>query len=80
MPKYSQKWMCEAYKTDTKIRMAVWRLDEENDTVEIPLDTQVKYAKIIYPSKCDGKIITTENSIFVTLDRPNMAVAVEVEI
>lgn len=80
MPKYSQKWMCEAYKMEGKIRMAVWRLDEEKDTIEIPLNSDVKAVKIIYPTKCDGKATASKNSVSLTLDRPNCAAVLEIEI
>ena len=80
MPEYSSKWKCEAYKTDSKIRMAVWRLDDENNTIKIPLDNQVKSAKIIYPSANNGEVTATENGVTVTLDRQNTAALIEVEI
>ena len=80
MPEYSSKWKCEAYKTDSKIRMAVWRLDDENNTIKIPLDNQVKSAKIIYPLANNGEVTATENGVTVTLDRQNTAALIEVEI
>ncbi len=81
IPNHSNKWLCEAYKMTGKIRMALWRMDESCDTVEIPLDCPVKNVKIIYPQKCDGKATKScQDSISVTLDRPYTAMVVELEI
>ena len=79
MPTYSQKWMCEAYKLPSKLRMAVWRMDEEKNTLAIPLDKEYKSAKILYPSVCDGSIELQENCLTVCLNSPCTAVVIEVE-
>ncbi|MBO5262044.1 MAG: alpha-galactosidase [Clostridia bacterium] len=77
MPEYSQSWMCEAYKLPSKIRMAVWRMDDSIATKEIPLCKKIKSAKILYPSSCDGKVALCENGISVTLNNPCTAAVIE---
>ena len=79
MPKYSQKWMCEAYKLPSKIRLAVWRMDENKDTVSLPLGVNIKSAKILYPSRCDGEVKFDGTSLSVTLNSPCTAAIIEVE-
>ena len=79
MPEYSQSWMCEAYKLTDKIRMAVWRMDEDKDTVTIPLDREYKNAKILYPSNCDGKISLYKDTLTVALNNPCTAAVIEIE-
>ena len=78
MPQYSQKWMCEAYKLDGKVRMAVWRMDESRDTLEIPLGKEIKDVKILYPSNCDGRVKAQGENVMVTLNNPCTAVVIEV--
>ncbi len=77
MPQYSQKWMCEAYRLPNKIRMAIWRMDESKDTLEIPLGKAVKDVKILYPSKCNGEVRAIGEKIVVTLNSPCTAVVLE---
>ena len=78
MPQYSDTWMCEAYRLPDKIRMAVWRMDEQKDTIKIPLDCEIKNAKILYPSHCDGKITKQGSELTVTLNNPCTAAVVEI--
>jgi hypothetical protein len=79
MPKYSKKWMCEAYKLPSKIRLAVWRMDENKDTVSLPLGVNIKSAKILYPSRCDGEVKFDGTSLSVTLNSPCTAAVIEVD-
>ena len=79
MPEYSQKWMCEAYKLPKKIRLAVWRMDENKDTVSLPLGVNIKSAKILYPSKCEGKVEFCGADLSVTLNSPCTAAVIEVD-
>ena len=78
LPQYSQKWMCEAYKLDGKIRMAVWRMDEDVDTVSLPLGSDIKSAAILYPSRCDGGVKANGQELLVTLNSPCTAAVIEV--
>ena len=78
MPEYSQSWMCEAYKLSSKIRLAVWRMDEDKDTVTLPLGVDIKDAKILYPSRCDGKVEFCEKDLSVTLNSACTAAVIEV--
>ena len=80
MPQYSQSWMCEAYRLTDKIRMAVWRMDKEQDTLKIPLNVPLKDVKILYPSKCDGYACAENTSVSVTLNQPCTAVIIEATI
>ncbi len=80
MPRYADTWMCEAYKMPRKIRMAVWRMDEEKDRITIPFDDDIKSAKILYPSRCEGAISTQGKELTVTLNSPCTAAIIEMEI
>ena len=80
MPEYSQSWMCEAYKLKDKIRMAVWRMDEKKDTIEIPLKMKIEDAKILYPSSCKGSVSINSQALIVTLNNPCTAVVIEATI
>lgn len=80
MPQYSDTWMCEAYKLPHKIRMAIWRMDEQKASIKIPLGCGIKDAKILYPSHCDGKITPQGNDLTVTLNSPCTAAVIEIEI
>lgn len=80
MPKYTDTWMCEAYKLPRKIRMAVWRMDEEKDRITIPFEDDIKSARILYPSRCEGAISTQGKELTVTLNSPCTAAIIEMEI
>ena len=80
MPKYENTWLCEAYKLPTCIRLAVWRLNDDGNTFEIPLDREIKNAKILYPSVCDGSISFKGQRLTVTLNSPCTAAVIEVNI
>ena len=79
MPRYADTWMCEAYKMPRKIRMAVWRMDEEKDRITIPFEDDIKSAKILYPSRCEGAISTQGKELTVTLNSPCTAAIIEME-
>ena len=80
MPRYADTWMCEAYKLPRKIRMAVWRMDEEKDRITIPFEDDIKSARILYPSRCEGAISTQGKELTVTLNSPCTAAIIEMEI
>ena len=80
LPKYSQSWLCEAYRVDNKIKMALWRLEGSDPCVNIPLDKNIKSIKILYPSRCDGSVSFDGQNAKITLNNINSALAVEVEI
>lgn len=77
MPQYSDTWMCEAYKIEDTVRLAVWRMDENKSTLEIPLDKEIKDAKILYPSLCEGKINAKGSILEVTINNPCSAMVIE---
>ena len=79
MPQYSDTWMCEAYKLPSKIRMAVWRMDESKNTITLPLGVNIKSAKILYPSKCDGELKFIGAELSVTLNSVCTAAVIEVD-
>ena len=80
MPKYENKWLCEGYLLPDKIRLGVWRMDENNSSFSIPLDRKIKSAKILYPSVCDGSVTVEDTGIKVTLNSPCTACVIECEI
>ena len=59
--------MCAAYKDGKTVRMAVWRMDGEKDTVFIPFGKKIKDAKILYPSKINSEIKIAEGGVSVKL-------------
>lgn len=80
MPKYENTWMCEGYKFDNTVRLAVWRMDENKDTLSVPLNKKIKDAKILYPSDCQGNVSFANDTLSVTLNSKLSAVVIEAEL
>ena len=80
MPKYENKWLCEAYLLKDKIRLAVWRMDENKSSLNIPLPEDIKSAKILYPQVCDGYVTVDSRELCVTLNSPCTACVIEADI
>lgn len=79
MPKYDQKWLCESYELKNKIRLALWRMDEKESSLSVPVGKKIKSAKILYPSKCDGCVSFDNEDLIASLDRCHTAMVVEIE-
>lgn len=52
--KYGDGWLCLGMKSSGHIRLALWRMDGEADTVEIPLEANE--VKIGYPLNSECKV------------------------
>jgi alpha-galactosidase len=78
IPNVQSKFFCSAYKTPSCIRMGVWRMDSENDTLFIPLDTDKQNVRVRYPLDNGARIERVEGGINVTLPEQFSAVIVEV--
>ncbi len=78
IPHVSNKIFCSAYKTPTCIRMGVWRMDSENETVFIPLDTEYKDVRVRYPRSNGARIERVRGGVEVTLPEQFTAAIVEV--
>jgi alpha-galactosidase len=76
-PVYGDGWACLAFRTPTAIRMGVWRLHGEDDTVVIPLAKAGKTLSVLYPSTFDGVAERVEEGVRVTLPRNSTAVLLE---
>ena len=78
IPHASDKIFCSAYKTPSCIRMGVWRMDSENETVFIPLDTEKQNVCVRYPIDNGAKIERVDGGVNVTLPERFTAVIVEI--
>lgn len=75
IPKYGDGWLCLGMKSNEHTRLAVWRMDDESDTVEIPLEAN--NVKIGYPSASECKVTKNNNKIKVFLPEKYMATILE---
>ncbi|MBQ9744550.1 MAG: alpha-galactosidase [Clostridia bacterium] len=67
IPQYDGEFLCEAYKFEGSVHMAVWRMETDCDTVTIPLNKKIRDAKILYPLNNNSEIKITENTVTVKL-------------
>jgi len=80
IPKYGDGWLCMSQKTDKKIRMTLWRMDDDKNSCHIPLEYNVSNVIVIYPSNYSGKVIKENGGIFVSLPKRFTAVVLETDI
>ncbi len=80
VPKYTDDIMCEAYRYEKCIRMAVWRMETDTSTVRIPISEKIKDARIIYPSSPKARVSFTDAGAAVSLDEPLYAIIIELSI
>ena len=80
IPKYGDGIICEAYRTENKIRMAVWRMETDTDEITVPLTEIIKNAKIIYPKTPKGNVSITDKGVNVHLNERLYAVILELSI
>lgn len=77
IPKYGDGWLCLGFKGKNRTRIAVWRLNGEEKTIEIPLKFSCDTPKVCYPCKNKCSIEKTEKGISVTLLDKLSAVIIE---
>ncbi len=78
MPQYGAPWLCSAYRYPDCIRMTVWRMAGEDDTLCIPLDGAGDKVKLLYPSASDCKASVQNGAVAVTLPRKYSAIVLEI--
>ena len=77
IPQYTDDWLVSAYRYSDCIRVAVWRLDSEKASLEIPLGKTVQSIRLLYPSNSLCEASVTETGLTVSLPKPNSAVILE---
>ena len=77
IPHYDSEFLCEACRTENKARIALWRMETDKESINIPLKG-AKCAKILYPSAKNGDIILNDGVLSVKLDRPLTAMLIEI--
>ena len=78
VPNYTNEWLCSGFKKDNSVRLSVWRVNSENDTLKIPVDFNINSVKILYPKNTDCTITNSANEISVKLNRKKQAVLLEI--
>ncbi len=76
IPEYGDEWICVAFRSSDKVKMALWRLNSENQTMTVPI--KADKVSVLYPSdyKCDAKL--TDNGISVSLRQKYSAVILDI--
>jgi len=80
IPKYGDGIICEAYRTENKIRMAVWRMETDTEEIIIPFTEGIRDAKILYPKNPKGAVSITDNGVNVHLNERLYAVIAELSV
>ena len=76
--KQTDPFFCSAFKTPTCVRMAVWRMDSEDDTVFIPVDTEYKNVRVIFPKKNKATVTRVCGGVNITLKDKRSAIILEI--
>ncbi len=79
IPKHTDEWMCLAFKCKNCIRLAIWRMESDKESITVPFDFKIESIKKLYPSKVDYKAEKIDNGVKVTLPNKFCAVLFEVE-
>lgn len=75
LPTYRDRIFSVAYAAPSCTRVAVWRLDTEEDTLTLPVDCRA--ARVLYPASFDGTLSIENGSVTVKMPRKNTAVLIE---
>lgn len=67
LPKHKDEWVCVAFKCNDCMRVAVWRMHSEKDSITISFDFEVTDVKMIYPSKDNYKVDKENGNLKVTM-------------
>lgn len=78
IPQYGAPWLCSAYRYPSCIRMTVWRMDGDTDTLKIPLEQPIGKVKLLYPFTSNCKLAAKNDSVAVTLPRKYSAIVLEI--
>jgi len=75
---YGKGWLAAGYRNNKNAYMAVWRMDDDNESIFIP-DIKSKNIKIIYPVRNKCEIKNAVNGINVTLKDKKSAVVIQID-
>ena len=78
LAKQTDPFFCSAFYTPTCVRMAVWRMDGEDKDIFIPVKTDHKNTRVIFPKKNNATVVRGESGIRVTLEDNNSAIILEI--
>lgn len=78
LPRHGDEWFAVAFRCKDCIRMSVWRMDGENESVTIPMPSPIASCQVLYPSKPAGSASVDKNSVTVRLDEPRSAILLEI--
>ncbi len=76
IPQYGDGWLCLGMKSKKRKLLAVWRMDSNDDKLEIPLKFD-KESKILYPSESKCEIGKKDKVLTVCLPDKYSAVIIE---
>lgn len=80
IPGYTDKWMCAAYRKESLVRMAIWKMNDDENSISIPFDSDVKNTSVIYPKDFDGQIVKKGKSVDLIMNEPFSAAVFEVQL
>ena len=75
--KHTDGWLCSAYRLKDCVRMAVWRMNTEKESVDVPLE-KTGGSKILYPKNSDAVLAETKQGLRITLRKPFSAIVLEI--
>ena len=78
LAKQTDPFFCSAFYTPSCVRMAVWRMDGDSDTVFIPVKTDHSNTRIIYPKKNKAAVTRVDGGVSVTLEDKRSAIILEI--
>ena len=67
IPKYADGWLCAAYRFDDTIRLGIWRMNTDEDFVEIPFEKKINEFEVLYPFHHKAEIVKTQKGIRLTM-------------
>lgn len=77
LPEYSNDTFCMGFKNNGTARLTIWKLSDDAQKIEIPLDFNVNKVNVLYPSNSDFKIKKTKTGLLVNAPKGIGAVVVE---
>lgn len=78
LPKYHGEWQCAGYRNDSKVFLAVWRMDSDQNEITIPL--KANKANIVYGLKDIGVCTINNDDVSVKIREKNNALIIELEV
>ena len=78
LPKYHGEWQCAGYRNDSKVFLAVWRMDSDQNEITIPL--KANKANIVYGLKDIGVCTINDDNVLVKINQKNNAIIIELDV